>query len=122
MSTDTFNLNLSSPAELFSWWRSLETPATAGTTLADWEVVQHRDAWCFTRRGRERRDGYLIRGANLTHFGWDHDTLESAYQMLTRSSRPQPVESRVVRRWLTWVSDEAGHDLSSSRSPGGLQE
>lgn len=120
MNTDT--VDLSSPEELFSWWRGLQTPATAGTTLADWEVTPYRDAWCFTRRGHDRGDGYLIRGTNLTHFGWDYDTLESAYQMLTRNSRPQPVESRVVRRWLRWVSEELEHDLSNSRSPGGLQE
>ncbi len=92
--------NTPTPDELFAWWCGLQTPATMGTTLADWEVVQYRDAWCFTRRGSRDNNAYLIRGTSLTHFGWDHDTLESAYDMLTRSWRPEPVDTRVVRRSL----------------------
>jgi hypothetical protein len=97
--------NTPTPSELFAWWCGLQTPATAGTTLADWEVVQYRDAWCFSRRGRSDNEAYLIRSSGLTHFGWDHDTLESAYRMLTQNWRPQPVDTRVVQRRLAWVSE-----------------
>lgn len=118
MHADTVNTRI--PENLFAWWCDLQTPATAGTALADWEVTPYRDAWCFTRRGRSHHDAYLIRGTNLTHFGWDHDTLETAYCLLTQSQRPQPVDTRVVRRWLEWVSDELGQGRSRVRSPSGL--
>ncbi len=97
--------NKPTPAELFTWWCTLRTPATLGTNLADWDAVQYRDAWCFSRGGRSDNEAYLIRGNGLTHFGRDQDSLESAYRMLSQSSRPQPVETRVVQRWLAWVSE-----------------
>jgi hypothetical protein len=91
--------NPSTPEDLFTWWAGLQTPDTVGTTLADWEVVQYRDAWCFTRQDSGRDgDAYLIRGTSLAHFGWDDDTLESAYLMLMRSSRPSPFDPRVLGR------------------------
>jgi len=97
--------NKLTPAELFTWWCALRTRATLGTNLADWDAVQYRDAWCFSRGGRSDNEAYLIRGNGLTHFGRDQDSLESAYRMLSKSSRPQPVETRVVQRWLAWVSE-----------------
>ena len=96
MYTDTLNaLTLN---RLFTWWSGLETSATVGTTLADWEVVPYRDAWCFSRREQTDCGAYLIRGTSLVNFGWDDDTFESAYQMLTQSSRPSSSDTRVVRR------------------------
>ena len=96
MYTDTVNtLGL---YELFTWWSGLETSATAGTTLADWDAVPYRDAWCFSRRERTDSEAYLIRGTSLVNFGWEDDDLESAYQMLSRSSRPSSTDTRAVRR------------------------
>ena len=102
---DTNMDNNPTPAELFDWWCTLRTPATLGTNLADWETVPYRDAWCFSREGRSDNEAYLIRGNGLTHFGRDHDSLESAYRLLPQNWRPQPVETRVVQRWLAWVSE-----------------
>ena len=97
--------NNPTPAELFDWWCTLRTPATLGTSLADWEAVSYRDAWCFSRGGSCDNEAYLIRGDGVAHFGRDQDTMESAYRMLPQGERPQLVETRVVRRWLTWVRE-----------------
>ena len=99
------NMENPTPADLFEWWCSLRTPATLGTTLADWEAVQFRDAWCFSRWGNADSEAYLIRGNRLTQFGRDQDTMDSAYRMLIQNVRPQPIESRVVQRWLSWVNE-----------------
>lgn len=77
--------NPDSPAELFEWWCGLATQATRNTTLSDWDLVKYRDAWCFTRRDHHRHDWYMIRGTNVINFGWDDDSLDTAYALLTRS-------------------------------------
>lgn len=104
-SVDASMDNGPTPADLFEWWCNLRTPATKGTTLADWESVQYLDAWCFSRGDHSDNEAYLIRGNGLTQFGRNHDTIESAYRMLSQHSRPQPVESRVVQRWLVWLNE-----------------
>ena len=86
------------PATLFDWWCTLRTPATLGTTFADWEAVQYRDAWCFSRWRRSDNETYLIRGNGLTHFGRDHDTMESAYRIWPNTGARSPLKR-------VWCSD-----------------
>jgi len=100
MSTDIANPD--SPTELFDWWHDLGTLATRSTTLADWQVVKYRDAWCFTRRERRGHDWYMIRGTNVITFGWDEDSLETAYEMLTASSPTPRARTRVIRPRNPW--------------------
>ena len=96
MSLDTINIR--TPEEVFSWWSQLHTPATFATTFEDWEVVGYRDAWCFTRLGRDVAEAFMIRGASLINFGWEDDTLESAYEMLRRSARRFSSRTRATRQ------------------------
>ncbi len=96
MSLDTINVR--TPEEVFSWWSELHTPATSGTTFEDWEASVYRDAWCFTRRDRSDCEAFMIRGASLINFGWEDDTLESAYEMLSVSVRRFASRPRAARR------------------------
>jgi hypothetical protein len=78
----TTNADTTLAAQLFARWASLDTPATAGTSFRDWDTCVYRDAVCFTRPGVAGADVYLLRGTSVITFGFDDDTIESAYQML----------------------------------------
>lgn len=67
----------------FDWWASLDTPPTRNTNVDDWVVSSFRDAICFTRPA-EYPNAWLVRDRTVVNFGFDHDTLESAYGMLPR--------------------------------------
>jgi hypothetical protein len=86
------------PAEAFAVGAAMDTPATRGTSLDDWEVKQYRDALCFVRVGATSDDVYLVRGRSVAHFGLAHDTLESGYRLLGKL--PTYTEgSSLVRRY-----------------------
>lgn len=83
----------------YSWWLELATPYTEGLTLSDWVTQPFRDVVCFQRyEGAE--DAYLVRRGQMIHFGFDHDTLESAYEALG----PQRLGSSTIVRRMPWRS------------------
>jgi hypothetical protein len=83
---------------LFNWWRAMGTPATTGTTLADWAVTPFRDAWCFERRDGDGSEAFLLHQVGLVHFGWDLDTLETAYEILTKRRSLTVTTAQIQRR------------------------
>ena len=84
----------------FGYWAGLDTPATRDTELDDWDFVAYREAVCFTRKGATTQDAYLVSGTSIVHFGFDHDTLESAYQMITQLIENVPESALVSGRRL----------------------
>jgi hypothetical protein len=85
------------PRALFAWWESLSTPYTKDTQFEDWDAEIHKDAACFTRYpGAD--EGFLVREGTVMHFGFDYDTVESAYEALP----PRPIlidSASIIRRW-----------------------
>ena len=85
---ETATIDLSQDARAaFAWWDSLNLGTTRGTTVEDWEVTPYRDAFCFTRPSAHP-NAWLIRDRVVMHFGFDSDTIESAYEMLPPSEVP----------------------------------
>jgi hypothetical protein len=80
----------------FSWWEALRTPYTDGTTVDDWEVIGYKDVVCF-QRSRDDSEAFLVGEGRMIHFGFDSDTLESAYDAL--GPRRDGSETTVVRRF-----------------------
>jgi len=83
------------PAQAFSWWVDLDTPYTKGTSLSDWVATPYRDVVCFQRRPDDV-DAFMVRRGQMLLFGFDMDTLESAYESLT--PRYSETTSIAVRR------------------------
>lgn len=83
------------PAQAFSWWEDLNTPYTEGTTLSDWVATPYRDVVCF-QRSEADVDAFMVRRGQMLHFGFDMDTLESAYESL--APRHRETTSIAVRR------------------------
>jgi hypothetical protein len=77
-------------ATLFSRWRSLDMPATHGTTVDDWDATVFRDAVCFTGRDAASDDAYLVRGHTVIIFGLKDDTIEAIYDAHVVASTPDP--------------------------------
>jgi hypothetical protein len=67
--------------ECFVWWASLGTPHTQGLAFDDWDVARYKDAFWFWRKDGTP-DAHMIRGKTTMHFGFDTDTLESAYNSM----------------------------------------
>jgi hypothetical protein len=83
-------------ARAFSWWVDLHTPYTNETTASDWVAHGYKDVVCFQRNIGDS-EAFLVGEGRMIHFGFDSDTLESAYEALG-PIRVAP-ETTVVRRF-----------------------
>ena len=81
--TNTLSIDTAEPdvEALFTWWAGLDMPHTKGTSRADWTATAHRDAVCFTHEEMPS-EGFLVRANTVMHFGFNEDSLETAYEML----------------------------------------
>jgi hypothetical protein len=92
-------------SHLFERWASMDTPATAGTSFSDWDTCSYRDAICFTRPGAAGADVYLLRDTSVITFGFDDDTIESAYRLLDGPGTPAKVNTH--HRFARAISQKA---------------
>jgi hypothetical protein len=85
-----------SAARAFAWWAELGTPYTAGTVLDDWVATGYKDVVCFQRFAGDN-EAFLVGEGRVMHFGFDTDSLESAYEAL--GPKRGVSETTVVRRF-----------------------